>query len=283
MSLTSFCRSRGVRRFSDERVEARRSIYVDLLTGGKDLSASLGAYLYDGLEQLLGLAARLHHVLALSLGVVVGVMRTLALVPLRRDGARERGVRRAALLERAIGRTREIGPPGGSISRGTHLRGVGFLDGVLPFLHDCFLRRRRRSFGVRSPLDRASAEARRGFDGPEVGTIAPSGRRTVSGAARRDTSGGALERFRAPSGTSWPRMLTSSRPTCPDTVRARARRVCRAARGRTLVVIPISTDKKNARSCANPRRRENHPQRENQPLPSSSPPSSPVSSPNAAA
>ena len=244
MSLTSFCRSRGVRRFSDERVEARRSIYVYLLTGGKDLSASLGAYLYDGLEQLLGLAARLHHVLALSLGVVVGVMRTLALVPLRRDGARERGVRRAALLERAIGRTREIGPPGGSISRGTHLRGVGFLDGVLPFLHDCFLRRRRRSFGVRSPLDRASAEARRGFDGPEVGTIAPSGRRTVSGAARRDASGGALERFRAPSGTSWPRMLTSSRPTCPDTVRARARRVCRAARGRTLVVIPISTDKK---------------------------------------
>ena len=106
MSLTSFCRSRGVRRFSDERVEARRSIYVDLLTGGKDLSASLGAYLYDGLEQLLGLAARLHHVLALSLGVVVGVMRTLALVPLRCDGARERGVRREALLERAIGRTR---------------------------------------------------------------------------------------------------------------------------------------------------------------------------------
>ena len=42
------------------------------------------------------------------------------------------------------------------------------------------------------------------------------------------------------------------RPTRPDTVRARARRVCRAPRGARLVVIPISTDKKRS-SRAQPR------------------------------
>ena len=55
------------------------------------------------------------------------MMRTLALVPLRRDGARERS-QAGALLERAIGRTE------GDRYLAGRTCAAGFLDGVLPFL-----------------------------------------------------------------------------------------------------------------------------------------------------
>jgi hypothetical protein len=64
-------------------------------------------------------------------------------------------------------------------------------------------------------LDRASAEARRGFDGPEVGTIAPSGRRTVSAAARSGVGG----RARKVSRTIWDVMAADAHEQSPDVSR----------------------------------------------------------------
>lgn len=82
-------------------------------------------------------------------------------------------------------------------------------------------------------MDRASAEARRGFDGPEVGTIAPSGRRTVSGAARSGVGGCA----RKVSRTIWDVMAADAHEQSPDVSRygqsARASRVPGGSRANT--------------------------------------------------
>lgn len=66
-------------------------------------------------------------------------------------------------------------------------------------------------------MDRVrSAEARRDFDGPEVGTIAPpSGRRTVSAPARSGVGG----RARKVSRTIWDVMAADAHEQSPDVSR----------------------------------------------------------------
>jgi hypothetical protein len=118
------------------------------------------------------------------------------------------------------------GSAGRSMSRGTHLRGVGFLDGRLPLLHDCFLRRRRGSIGVRSVAMGSPDEARGGFGVPEAGRIARRGGEQFPRPGRGG-AGSAVEGNRAPSETSWSRMFTSDRPMSPDTS---VRRECGALR-----------------------------------------------------
>ena len=112
------------------------------------------------------------------------------------------------------------------MSRGTHLSGVGFLDGRLPLLHDCFLRRRRGSIGVRSVAMGSPDEARGGFGVPEAGRIARRGGEQFQRPGRGG-AGSAVEGNRAPSETSWSRMFTSDRPMSPDTS---VRRECGALR-----------------------------------------------------
>ena len=118
------------------------------------------------------------------------------------------------------------GSAGRSMSRGTHLSGVGFLDGRLPLLHDCFLRRRRGSIGVRSVAMGSPDEARGGFGVPEAGRIARRGGEQFQRPGRGG-AGSAVEGNRAPSETSWSRMFTSDRPMSPDTS---VRRECGALR-----------------------------------------------------
>ena len=118
------------------------------------------------------------------------------------------------------------GSAGRSMSRGTHLSGVGFLDGRLPLLHDCFLRRRRGSIGVRSVAMGSPDEARGGFGVPEAGRIARRGGEQFPRPGRGG-AGSAVEGNRAPSETSWSRMFTSDRPMSPDTS---VRRECGALR-----------------------------------------------------
>lgn len=107
----------------------RRSIDV------QDVSRDHEAYLDDGVQELLGLAARLDDVVPFGLRVVVGVVRAFASVPLRRGGSGS-GTNATVGVRRSRGESRRRAS---RETRGTHLRGVGLLHVGLPLLHDLLL------------------------------------------------------------------------------------------------------------------------------------------------